>query len=148
MLKIRISDLDSAFREFCANLSKTSEKGGRPQEHVHFLTRQGAGWNFAKFGKVTQAVGNKRVMSINPHLVGDNGRGHGRDILIIIKSGLHHWTGEVAFCKVAVAMMTRSPIRTMFVVIAVLHSSPMMPRRIYTLYMTLVTGRDAEDTHK
>ena len=45
------------------------------QEHFHF--------HFTKFGKVTQAVGNKRVMSINPYIIGDNGRGHGKDILII-----------------------------------------------------------------
>ena len=74
---------------------------------------------------------------------------------IIIKAVLHHCTGEVAFCKVAVVMMTISPIRTMFVVVAVPNSKPMMQRRIYTLYMTLVTGRDAgftmvdaEDSHK
>ena len=42
VLKVRVSDLDSTFREFCANLRKTSEKGGRPQEHVCFITRQGA----------------------------------------------------------------------------------------------------------
>ena len=41
MLKIRISDLDSTLKGFCLNLSKTSEKGGRPQEYVYFLTRQG-----------------------------------------------------------------------------------------------------------
>ena len=41
MLKVRVSDLDSTFREFCANLRKTSEKGGRPQEYVYFITRQG-----------------------------------------------------------------------------------------------------------
>lgn len=40
VLKVRVSDLDSTFREFCANLRKTSEKGGRPQEYVYFLTRQ------------------------------------------------------------------------------------------------------------
>ena len=41
VLKIRISDLDSTLNRFCSNLSKTSEKGGRPQEYVYFLTRQG-----------------------------------------------------------------------------------------------------------
>ena len=41
VLKIRISDLDSTLKGFCPNLGKTSEKGGRPQEHVCFLTRQG-----------------------------------------------------------------------------------------------------------
>ena len=41
VLKIRISDLDSTLKGFCLNLSKTSEKGGRPQEHVRFITRQG-----------------------------------------------------------------------------------------------------------
>ena len=40
--------------------------------------------------------------------------------VIINEAGLHHWTGGVAFRKVAVVMMTRSPIRTMFVVFAVL----------------------------
>ena len=42
VLKIRISDLDSTLKGFCLNLSKTSEKGGRPQEHVCFITRQNA----------------------------------------------------------------------------------------------------------
>ena len=41
VLKVRVSDLDSTLKGFCSNLSKTSEKGGRPQEHVYFLTRQG-----------------------------------------------------------------------------------------------------------
>ena len=41
VLKVRISDLDSTLYGFCSNLSKTSEKGGRPQEYVYFLTRQG-----------------------------------------------------------------------------------------------------------
>lgn len=41
VLKIRISDLGSAFKELLLNLVKTSKKGGRPQEYVHFLTRQG-----------------------------------------------------------------------------------------------------------
>ena len=41
VLKVRISDLDSTLKGFCLNLSKTSEKGGRPQEYVYFLTRQG-----------------------------------------------------------------------------------------------------------
>ena len=45
MLKIRISDLDSTLKGFCLNLSKTSEKGGRPQEYVCFITRQGVGRN-------------------------------------------------------------------------------------------------------
>ena len=41
VLKVRVSDLDSTLKGFCLNLSKTSEKGGRPQEYVYFLTRQG-----------------------------------------------------------------------------------------------------------
>ena len=41
VLKVRVSDLDSTLYGFCSNLSKTSEKGGRPQEYVYFLTRQG-----------------------------------------------------------------------------------------------------------
>ena len=41
VLKIRVSDLDSAIKELLPNLSKTSKKGGRPQEYVYFLTRQG-----------------------------------------------------------------------------------------------------------
>ena len=41
VLKIRISDLDSTFKGLLPNLSETSEKGGRPQEYVYFLTRQG-----------------------------------------------------------------------------------------------------------
>ena len=36
-----VSYLDSTLKEFCLNLSKTSEKGGRPQEYVYFITRQG-----------------------------------------------------------------------------------------------------------
>lgn len=57
VLKIRISDLDSTLREFCLNLSKTSEKGGRPQEYVYFLTRQG----------VTRLIATRR-----PHDIKDN----------------------------------------------------------------------------
>ena len=49
VLKIRISDLDSTLREFCLNLSKTSEKGGRPQEYVYFLTSQGVARLIAPF---------------------------------------------------------------------------------------------------
>ena len=41
VLKIRVSDLDSTLKGFCLNLSKPSEKGGRPQEYVYFITRQG-----------------------------------------------------------------------------------------------------------
>ena len=41
MLKILVSDLDSTFKELLPNLAKTSEKGGRSQEHVYFLTGQG-----------------------------------------------------------------------------------------------------------
>lgn len=57
VLKIRISDLDSTFREFCLNFSKTSEKGGRPQKYVYFLTRQG----------VTRLIATRR-----PHDIKDN----------------------------------------------------------------------------
>ena len=41
VLKIRVSDLDSTLKELLPNLGKTSEKGGRPQEYVYFLTRRG-----------------------------------------------------------------------------------------------------------
>ena len=41
VLKMCVSDLDSAFKELLPNLAKTSKKGGRPQEYVYFLTRQG-----------------------------------------------------------------------------------------------------------
>ena len=41
VLKVRVSDLDSTLKGFCSNLSKTSEKGGRPLEYVYFLPRQG-----------------------------------------------------------------------------------------------------------
>ena len=41
VLKIRVSALDSTLYGFFSNLKKTSEKGGRPQEYVYFLTRQG-----------------------------------------------------------------------------------------------------------
>ena len=57
VLKIRVSDLDSTLKGFCLNLSKTSEKGGRPQEHVYFLTRQG----------VTRLIATRR-----PHDIKDN----------------------------------------------------------------------------
>ena len=40
MLKIRISALKSEGWDF-AKFGKTSEKGGRPQEHVCFITRHG-----------------------------------------------------------------------------------------------------------
>ena len=49
MLKMRISDLDSAFKELFLNLSKTSKKGGRPQEYVYLLTRQGVARPIALF---------------------------------------------------------------------------------------------------
>ena len=38
---------------------------------------------------VRQIVGNKRVMSIIPYSIGDNGRGHGKDILIVNEAGLY-----------------------------------------------------------
>ena len=41
VLKVRVSDLDSTLKELLPNLGETSEKGGRPQEYVYFLTRQG-----------------------------------------------------------------------------------------------------------
>ena len=41
MLKMCVSALDSTLYWFFSNLRKTSEKGGRPQEHVCFITRQG-----------------------------------------------------------------------------------------------------------
>lgn len=41
MMKVRVSDLDSTFKEFFSNLRKTSQKGGRPQEYVYFITRHG-----------------------------------------------------------------------------------------------------------
>ena len=41
MLKMCVSALDSTLYGFFSNLRKTSEKGGRPQEYVYFLTRQG-----------------------------------------------------------------------------------------------------------
>ena len=49
VLKIRISDLDSAFYGLLPNLAKTSKKGGRPQEYVYFLTRQGVARLIAPF---------------------------------------------------------------------------------------------------
>ena len=42
VLKISVSALDSTLKGFCSNLSETSKRGGRPQEHVRFITRQGA----------------------------------------------------------------------------------------------------------
>ena len=41
MLKIHISDWKSTLKRLLSNLTITSEKGGRPQEHVHFLIHQG-----------------------------------------------------------------------------------------------------------
>ena len=38
---------------------------------------------------VRQIAGNKRVATINPNLIGDNGRGHGKNILIVNEAGLH-----------------------------------------------------------
>ena len=38
---------------------------------------------------VRQIAGNKRVMSIIPNTIGDNGRGHGKDILIVNEAGLY-----------------------------------------------------------
>ena len=57
VLKIRVSALDSAFKELLLNLVKTSKKGGRPQEYVYFLTRQG----------VTRLIATRR-----PHDIQDN----------------------------------------------------------------------------
>lgn len=38
---------------------------------------------------IKQIAGEKRVMSIDPHTVGDNGRGHGKDILLVNEAGLY-----------------------------------------------------------
>ena len=57
VLKIRISDLDSTLKGFCSNLSETSQKGGKPQEYVYFITRQG----------VTRLIATRR-----PHDIKDN----------------------------------------------------------------------------
>ena len=57
VLKIRISDLDSAFKELLPNLSETHKNGGRPQEYVYFLTSQG----------VTRLIATRR-----PHDIKDN----------------------------------------------------------------------------
>ena len=57
VLKIRVSALDSTFKELLLNLVKTSKKGGRPQEYVYFLTRQG----------VTRLIATRR-----PHDIKDN----------------------------------------------------------------------------
>ena len=57
VLKVRVSDLDSTFKELLLNLVKTSKKGGRPQEYVYFLTRQG----------VTRLIATRR-----PHDIKDN----------------------------------------------------------------------------
>ena len=32
---------------------------------------------------VRQVAGSKRVATINPNTIGDNGRGHGRDVLLV-----------------------------------------------------------------
>lgn len=56
VLKIRISDLKSAGWNF-DRLDKASKKGGRPQEYVYFLTRQG----------VTRLIATRR-----PHDIKDN----------------------------------------------------------------------------
>ena len=52
VLKIRVSDLDSTLKGFCPNLGKTSEKGGRPQEYVHFITRHGKSGTFSNLRKL------------------------------------------------------------------------------------------------
>ena len=57
VLKICVSALDSAFKELLPNLAKTSKRGGRPQEHVYFITRQG----------VTRLIATRR-----PHDIKDN----------------------------------------------------------------------------
>ena len=46
---MRISALDSAFKELLPNLAKTSENGGWPHEYVYFLTRQGVARLIALF---------------------------------------------------------------------------------------------------
>ena len=57
VLKIRVSDLDSTLYGFFSNLRKTPKKGGRPQEYVYFITRQG----------VTRLIATRR-----PHDIKDN----------------------------------------------------------------------------
>ena len=42
-----------------------------------------------KTDNVRQIVGNKRVATINPYIIGDNGRGHGRNVLLVNEAGLY-----------------------------------------------------------
>ena len=105
MLKICVSDLDSTFKGLFLNLSKTSKKGGRPQEHVCFIIRHGQAGTCSNLSKlrrtppwahsVTQDVVHRMTATVNPNLIGV-GKGMG----IIIKAGLHHWTWGVAFRRV------------------------------------------------
>ena len=53
-----VSALDSTLKGFCLNLSKTSEKGGRPQEYVCFITRQGV----ARLNVDTVYIVNQRLL--------------------------------------------------------------------------------------
>ena len=66
---------------------------------VRVVMQKGEPWFVAKdvckilgtrTDNVRQIVGNKRVMSINPYIIGDNGRGHGKDILIFERN-LQKW---------------------------------------------------------
>ena len=77
MLKILVSALKSAFREFCLNLSKFRETPQMPCS-------------------VTQVVVHRMTATINPYTIGV-GKGMG----IINKAVMHRWTGGVAFRKVA-----------------------------------------------
>lgn len=82
-------------------------EGGRSQEYVHFIT------HWWQAGTLLSLV---KLGALFPTILGIMVLVSG----IIIKAGLHRCTGGVALHKVAVVMMTRSPTRTMFVVIAVL----------------------------
>ena len=65
---------------------------------VRVVMKKGEPWFVAKdvcdilgirTDTVRQTAGNKRVMSINHYIIGDNGRGHGKDILIVNEAGLY-----------------------------------------------------------
>ena len=100
MLKIRISDLDSTFMEFCSNLRKTSEKGGRPQEHVHFIIHQGQAGTLPTLTKLHKLLATRELRLLTPIVLG---------IMVGVMEGTFSSStrlvcttghGEVAFCKV------------------------------------------------
>ena len=61
-------------------MSPLSSQGCCVQDDCDYQPLFGIG---TRTDNVRQIVGNKRVATINPNLIGDNGRGHGKNILLV-----------------------------------------------------------------